>query len=227
MDPTFRLLGPEPSSRRSRRLAAALEGALWVLSCGCLLAVIWTLGDAWWFQSRAARQWRAEAAARATAPLGRVSRTSQPPIAAPVLPRPLPGAPIGLLNIPRLQVSVVVAEGTSDEVLRHAVGHLSSTPPPGGGNVVLAGHRDTFFRPLEGIRPGDRIVFDDGERQHRYQVDWIDIVDPDRVEVLAPTPEAVLTLVTCYPFRYIGAAPRRFVVRARETGPAGGELHGR
>lgn len=90
------------------------------------------------------------------------------------------------------------------------------TAEPGEtGNVVLGGHRDTFFRPLRGIRRGDRITVTTTTGKYRYRVDWTRVVNPEQTELLQPTPDPALTLVTCYPFRYVGAAPQRFIVRAR------------
>ena len=192
-----------------QRGVIALEGDGSILmALGCLATVLWMLADAWWFQANAERRWADGLAARtaaASAPRRQGARGVPP------------GSLLGLLAIPRLDLSVVVAEGTSVRVLQHAVGHLSSSAAPGvDGNVVLAGHRDTFFRPLEAIRRGDRIELDDGARVHDYRVEWIEIVDPDRLDVVAPSRDSTLTLITCYPFRFVGAAPQRFVVRARE-----------
>jgi sortase A len=122
---------------------------------------------------------------------------------------------VGRLEIPRLGFSELVAEGDDAGVLRAAIGHLPETARPGvSGNVVLAGHRDSVFRPLRGIRIGDELRLSTSERTHRYRVSNLWIVDPDDVWVAAPTDGRSLTLVTCYPFTYIGSAPQRFVVRA-------------
>jgi sortase A len=126
------------------------------------------------------------------------------------------GTPIGRLVIPRLDVDVVVAEGSSDSVLRRAVGRVERSASPGqSGNIVLAGHRDTFFRPLAEIRSGDLIVLESGAGEQRYRVEWTRVVDPKDVNALRPSSYPALTLVTCYPFQYVGSAPLRFVVRAR------------
>jgi LPXTG-site transpeptidase (sortase) family protein len=126
------------------------------------------------------------------------------------------GEPVARLSIPRLDVDVVVAEGSADDVLRRAVGRLETSARPGdNGNIVLAGHRDTFFRPLEHILEGDRIVLESAAGARTYVVEWTKVVDPTAVEVLEDSGQPELTLVTCYPFRYVGSAPFRFVVRAR------------
>jgi sortase A len=127
-----------------------------------------------------------------------------------------PGSAIGRLEIPRLGLSVVVLEGSDTESLRLGIGRLPNSGMPGEpGNVVLAGHRDTFFRPLRQIRPGDRISLETPQGTFAYTVDWSTVVDSGDTRVLLPTATPSLTLVTCYPFDYLGSAPRRFIVRAR------------
>ena len=146
---------------------------------------------------------------------------SESPRNVPVFPARRPprkaGSLVGKLEIPRLHVSVVVLEGADDRTLDRGVGRISQTAEAGAdGNVGLAGHRDTFFRPLRSIRQGDRITLTTPEGRYHYAVDWTRVVRPDAIEVLEPTAEHALTLVTCYPFSYIGSAPERFVVRARQ-----------
>jgi len=129
---------------------------------------------------------------------------------------PTPGSAIGLIGIPRLGVSAVVRAGSDARTLRLAVGHIPGTALPGErGNVGLAGHRDTFFRQLRNIRPDDVITIETTEGTFSYRVERTNIVNPADVWVLDPTDHGVLTLVTCYPFSYVGSAPQRFVVRAR------------
>jgi len=122
---------------------------------------------------------------------------------------------IGRLEIPRLGLSVVFVEGDDPKTLRRAVGHIPGTPLPGDpGNIALTGHRDTFFRPLRKIRPNDIIVVTTLQGEYRYRVVSTKIVDPDNVSVLDPSDHQILTLVTCYPFYFVGSAPDRFIVRA-------------
>jgi sortase A len=110
----------------------------------------------------------------------------------------------------------MIVEGADAGTLGRAIGHLPGTALPGeAGNAVLAGHRDTFFRPLEKVRPRDRMSVVTPRGRFDYEVDDVSIVDPDRLDVLASSEAAEMTLITCYPFRYIGPAPRRFIVRAR------------
>jgi sortase A len=130
------------------------------------------------------------------------------------------GDVIGRIEIPRLEISTMVFEGTGDDVLGIGVGHLPDSPLPGlRGNVVLAAHRDTFFRPLRNIHKLDTIAVVTPGGTHRYSVDETRIVTPDHTEVLGPASGTVLTLVTCYPFDWFGHAPQRFIVRAHEVSP--------
>jgi sortase A len=127
------------------------------------------------------------------------------------------GSSIGEIGIPRLRLAAMVAEGDSAAVLQRAVGHLAGTALPGEpGNVVLAGHRDTFFRPLRQVRIGDVISLKTRGGDFEYLVESTAVVPPTAVDVLQATRARTLTLITCYPFAFIGAAPDRFIVRARE-----------
>lgn len=126
------------------------------------------------------------------------------------------GAPIGLLDIPRLGFSEIVAEGDTDDVLRVAIGHLPDTPLPWlPGRSALAGHRDGHFRPLQDIRTGDTIVLRLSHTTLEYVVESTAIVVPSDLSVLTPTRDRYLTLITCYPFSFVGRAPQRFIVHAR------------
>jgi sortase A len=137
--------------------------------------------------------------------------------AAPV-PALVEGGSIGEILIPRLRLTAIVAEGDSAAILRRAVGHLAGTALPGGsGNVVLAGHRDTFFRPLKQVQAGDAITLRTRDGDFEYVVESTAVVLPSDVGVIQPTGGRTLTLITCFPFFYLGSAPDRFIVRARET----------
>jgi sortase A len=140
------------------------------------------------------------------------------PQAKPVVRRRAPppaGSTIGRIDIPRLGVSAIVRAGADARTLRLAVGHIAGTAYPGeSGNVGLAGHRDTFFRKLRNIRSDDLIRLATADGTFSYRVDRTTIVNPRDVWVLDPTGREVLTLITCYPFSYVGSAPQRFVVRA-------------
>jgi len=139
------------------------------------------------------------------------------------------GTAIGEMKVPRLGLNAIFVQGDSPKILRGAVGHIAETALPGErGNVVLTAHRDTFFRPLRNIRPGDAIEIKTPEGEFAYQVDWTEIVSPYDVEVLRPSSQNTLTLVTCFPFYYVGPAPNRYIVRAHqvETVSAPASVHG-
>jgi sortase A len=137
------------------------------------------------------------------------------------LPRPATGSMIGRLEIPRIKISSVVREGADDKTLKRAAGHVPYTPLPGEhGNVGIAAHRDTFFRNLRGVREGDAIRLTTTWGTFDYVVDSLKIVRPENIEVLNPTSDPSITLVTCYPFNYVGSAPKRFIVRARQISPS-------
>ena len=130
------------------------------------------------------------------------------------------GRPIGTLEIPRLGLSSVVLEGDDTAALLFGVGHLSDTPLPWhGGNSVFAAHRDTFFRPLAGIRRNDIIRFSTADAEFEYVVKEIKVVESTDLAVLNATPSATLTLITCFPFDYVGLAPNRFIVKAERRLP--------
>lgn len=125
------------------------------------------------------------------------------------------GTPLAQLQVPRIGLSAVVLEGDDDRTLRLGPGHIAGTAMPGEeGNIAIAGHRDTFFRPLRNIRRGDEIVLVVGQGRFQYRVSSLRVVTPDDLGVLAPTGHSSLTLVTCYPFSMFGHAPERFIVRA-------------
>ncbi|MBN1566394.1 MAG: class D sortase [Acidobacteria bacterium] len=128
--------------------------------------------------------------------------------------------PLGRIEISTIGLEAMILEGTDARTLRRAVGHIPGTPLPGrGGNVAITGHRDTFFRPLRNIRKDDEIRLTTLSGSYRYRVDTIKVVEPEDMKVLDKSEDAILTLVTCYPFYYVGPAPKRFVVRARRVFP--------
>jgi sortase A len=170
------------------------ERILFSVGIAALAWCVFAVGESWLTQRAGARSVASAAALAAT---------------------PARGAPIAKLQIPRLGVSSVVLEGDDDRTLRLGPGHIAGTAMPGRtGNIGIAGHRDTFFRPLRNVRVGDRITLTVGKHRFAYQVSSLRIVGPDDVSVLDPTPRKSLTLVTCYPFSVFGHAPDRFVVRA-------------
>jgi sortase A len=129
------------------------------------------------------------------------------------------GDTIAKLTIPRLDAQLYVVEGDSTRDLRRGPGHLTGTALPGdNGNCVIAGHRDTHLRVLKDIRQGDDILMQTKTGEYLYRVKSIRVVSPDYTEPLQPTKDAELNLITCYPFFYVGSAPKRFVVEARLAG---------
>ena len=122
---------------------------------------------------------------------------------------------VGRLEVPRLDVSVMVMHGTGDKTLRLGAGHIPGTALPGdAGNVGIAAHRDTFFRNLRDITKDDVITFTTPNGEISYRVSKTMVVNPNNIEVLKPTSVDMLTLVTCFPFYYVGPAPKRFIVQA-------------
>lgn len=129
------------------------------------------------------------------------------------------GEVLGRIEIPRLGVKVAILEGDTAQTLRLGVGHIAGTALPGEpGNIGIAGHRDTYFRALKDIRANDEIQIETATGLFRYKVDSVQIVAPADIGVLAPSTGPAITLVTCYPFHFIGAAPERFIVHARASG---------
>jgi sortase A len=127
------------------------------------------------------------------------------------------GEVIGEIQIPRLGVKAVIVQGDAPVLLNRAVGHIPMTALPGEwGNVALAGHRDRLFRPLRQIRQGDTIVLETAGGSFTYEVDSTFVVQSTAVGVLQPSSANELTLITCFPFDYVGHAPKRFIVRGRE-----------
>ena len=143
----------------------------------------------------------------------------------PAPERPLAvGELIGRVDLPRLGVSAAVAEGDDERTLSKAVGHLPDTPLPWQryGNVGIAAHRDGLFRRLEHVRLNDEVRLVTPRGEYQYRVTKTHIVDPDDVWVLAPTTHPTITLITCYPFAFIGNAPQRFIVQAELVGHLAG-----
>jgi len=122
------------------------------------------------------------------------------------------------MEIGSIGLTAMILEGTDDSTLRRAVGHIPGTSLPGrSGNVAIAGHRDTFFRPLRNIRKDDEIKLSTLNGSYLYRLDSTRVVEPENMQVLEASDEATLTLVTCYPFNFVGASPKRFIVRAHRT----------
>jgi sortase A len=199
------------------RFSAWLEGILIAIGCGCLVTVSMNLVGAASFQKTAAQAFERELAAAALPELS--GEASAPAV-------PVVHGLIGRLEIPRLDVSVIVMEGDDDATLARSVGHLPETALPWErSNTVIAGHRDTFFRPLKDVREGDGIRMTTARGTFDYRVIRTGIVEPDDLSVLAPTQIRSLTLVTCYPFYYVGSAPQRFIIHASEVPSSSSLIH--
>ena len=201
----MRLLVGRETFRRTLKWA---HRALFVCAILLLGYCGYALADSWVFQRRESRdldrQLRGERVASDGAFQGRSSVSMK--------------GLVGSIEIPRLLFSEVVVEGIGSTTLRRVVGHIPGTALPGQpGNVGLAGHRDRLFRPLKDLRINDTIQFATPRGYYRYEVESLRVVDPDDVAVLAASGEKVLTLVTCYPFYYVGPAPKRWIVRARQV----------
>jgi sortase A len=131
-------------------------------------------------------------------------------------PAPSRGNWVARLEAPSVQMIATVLEGSDDATLKRGAGHIEDTPLPGqAGNIGIAGHRDTIFRPLRRVRVGDPLDLTTRDRIYHFRIATTSIVSPTDVHVLDPTDQPTLTLVTCYPFEFIGHAPRRFIVQAR------------
>ena len=153
--------------------------------------------------------------------------SSKPPITVPEATI-RDGGLIGRMEIPKLHISGVVFQGTDEGILNHGIGHLHGSALPGqAGNVVLAAHRDTFFRNLRNVKKGDMVMVTTESGPRMYQVDATQVVAPNQISVVKPTPKPTLTLITCYPFYYVGHAPKRFIVQALDMQSARTELTAR
>jgi len=196
------------------RMRSWLEWALLTFGLTCVVWCGWVTAQEKSFQ------------ARERASLERVVAQSVRP-AAPRAPAPAASPNhVGKLEIPRVKLSAMVVEGDDDETLKKAVGHLPDTPLPWQpGNSALAGHRDTFFRPLKDVRVGDEILLTTAHGSLRYRIDRTVVVDPTDLSVLEPSAKPTLTLVTCFPFYYVGHAPRRFIVQASQVATSPARTH--
>ena len=189
-------------------MRSTLRWTQWVLFASAFLLLgycVFVLTNAWFFQKRANAELERLVQVRVSNPTPRT-----------VPPRVLAiGDLIGRIEVPRLGLSVVVIEGSGAPVLRRAAGHIEGTGMPGrAGNIGVAAHRDTYFRPLRNIQLNDLIKLTTARAEYRYRVVSTKVVSPSEVSVLRPDSNEILTLVTCYPFFLVGPAPSRFIVRA-------------
>jgi sortase A len=209
--------GTTPDGRQagSRRRSQRLRWAQRLLVSTGTAMLAWS---AWVFVDAIRSQ---EAARRSLESAGSVGAAAPEPASATADRPILPGSAVATLNIPRIRLSTVVLHGSDARTLRRGPGHLERTALPGEpGNIVIAGHRDTFFRPLRQIAVGDSVVLESSRGRFEYRVSSLDVVKSDDVSVLEQGGEDLLTLITCYPFNLVGSAPDRFVARAtRVTRP--------
>jgi len=206
----FAPLRAQPDRSRSDAIFRWLERGLLVVALAAIGYCVGVMGGAALYQARESRQ------------LDEILRgaSSTTPAGAHVPAAAANRRVLGRIEIPSLGVSTMVRDGEDARTLQLAVGHIAGTALPGhDGNVGLAGHRDTFFRRLADIRPGDLIRLVTTQHTFVYRVEKTQVVEPGDVWVLDPTPEQALTLVTCFPFSYIGSAPQRFIVRASRVMP--------
>lgn len=182
----------------------------------CLLVGIGAL--AWWALVTAEARWTQASLERSLAQERRATRFTTPPAVA--MPNSMPvNSMVGRIDISRIGLSAMVLEGDGAQTLAKGVGHIPGTALPGSlGNVGLAGHRDTFFRALRRVRTGDQIEVTTLHGDYRYRVVSAQIVGPEDTRVLNPSGGESVTLVTCYPFHFIGSAPKRFIVHAKKVG---------
>jgi sortase A len=192
------------------------EIALTVLGVSLLGGALATVVQTRVYQARQGRAF-SDMERRAVAPAGSPESPSSPASTRqPMQTSDADPLVIGRIEVPRVGISAIVREGDDDTTLAVAVGHIPGTARPGErGNMALAGHRDSFFRELRNIKVHDAIRIRTAARQYDYLVDSTEVVGARETRVLDPTGDAVLTLVTCYPFEYVGHAPNRFIVRAR------------
>jgi sortase A len=218
--------------QRASGFLRRLEICLWIAGavlCGVALAA--TL-NRWKYQRQQERAlFTGGPAVSSPAPTGPIA-DAPPPEAGPLPPRPAAvsappaaakrsSAPaprqdaFARIEIPRLRLKAMVKEGGDEKTLSRAVGLIPGSAKPGtNGNTVLAGHRDTFFRPLQKIKVNDQIRLTVPPNTYEYRVQWVSVVSPDDTELLKSRGTEELTLVTCYPFSMIGPAPDRFIVNA-------------
>jgi sortase A len=197
---------------RAKRILLRIHYLLFVAGLSALAYCVIVTVEARHYQA-----WAREQLENPSSDLQVLAMPSNPTQFSTHAPLPRSGiALVGRVDVPRIHLSAMIAEGATALVLDRAVGHLTGTALPGqAGNAALAAHRDTFFRRLGELEPGDVIKIAVPPAEYSYRVTFTDIVNPDETWVLESNPGETLTLITCYPFRFVGSAPKRFIVRAR------------
>lgn len=203
---SLRIHRPPPWGLRHRRLVRWCRRVLFLTGTVAMGYVGLTLLEARLYQASAKHTLEAQ--------IQTLKKTGPSQVRPPLNP----GDVLGRIDIPRLGMSFAVLQGTGSRTLRLGAGHIEGTPLPGEpGNSGIAGHRDTFFRELRNIREHDEIQLQTATGVTHYEVDWVKVVQPEDVGVLAPSTDSALTLVSCYPFYFVGPAPERFIVHARRN----------
>lgn len=175
------------------------SGFLWLAGITLLLAGSWIWVDSWYGQQEASKDW---------------ATLEETPVEPERIPLPLKPGVLARMQFPRLNQERFVLQGATRRNLSRGPAWLSETGKPGAGNCIIAGHRDTHFRILKELKEGDEILVEYGGRRYCYRVKELHVVQPSNSEYLKPAQEPVLTLVTCYPFYWVGSAPERYIVRA-------------
>ena len=195
-----------------------LERCLFAFGTGCLVFYALSCSHTSWFQQRAEQEFESELLVAIHGEDHDSSEwsSSRRQHFAGVVDAPVRA--LGRLEVPNAGISVMLLEGTDEITLNRAVGHIEGTALPGeAGNVGIAGHRDGFFRGLRHLARGDELSVTTLDGVAHYQVAALEVVEPTAVEVLDSTDYDALTLVTCYPFYYVGDAPQRFIVHAKQV----------
>jgi len=202
-----------------RRVVLAVEAMLFVAGTACLCWFFFVKGNSAGHQAAESTSFQQLRALPISPSIKQsTGRAGTSALRRPLLPE---GTSLAQIEIPSLGLTAMVDEGVSTGTLRRAVGHIPGTAMPGQtGNVAVAAHRDTFFRRLGELKPDDLIVMDTASGEYLYKVKSTRIVDPYDTAVLKDAAQPSLTLVTCYPFHYIGHAPKRYIVSAVQTGAA-------
>jgi sortase A len=202
----------------ARSILQVAQGVLFLAGAGSLAYCFTVYFAADWYQSQQRARFEAASSADYSQNTSLGGSAQPAPMIRNVkaeLPASPASGPLGMIEIPRLGISSVIEEGTDSKTLLLAVGHMSGTALPGAdGNVVLTAHRDTFFRKLGRLQLGDMINIASVKNSYRYRVESMSVVSPSDVYVTKASTGKTLTLITCFPFHYIGPAPMRFVVRA-------------
>jgi sortase A len=215
-----------PGSERRRRILRTVEICLWIVAVAsigyCSVAYAGAAVHQYRKKALLKEMRTASSAAVASPALAACAESSRTlALSSTSTGNALGYGVLGVVEIPRLGISSVVEEGVDSSTLWEAVGHIPGTAMPGqNGNSALAAHRDTYFRGLGDVEAGDLIVFRSPTANFRYRVESIKIVEADAIDALPESSTPTLSLITCYPFRYVGPAPKRFIVTAREESPS-------